>query len=1137
MTPDFQSVDLLHASGTVTVQWRSAPGEFARSIDTTTRTRLEQQLAALTDAELQGGPARMAAAQRLLGETLYQLLDGPERALQRRVEAARRDGQSLHLIIRLRSTDRKALGRHPALGWQLQLLAAPAPDGPLALDPDVTLTVQLGEADVASPEMLRGGRLQVLFMAYAPRDVEPSLDYEAEEEHILDELAPFVEERRLVVRVAEDGSLAELRRRLMRRAFDVVHLTGHGVITDRGPRLLMEDETGARDDISPEQLLKALRDGRGLPRLIVLASCHTADQRDDLPSFAAELLQGGIPCVVGWTRPVLDDVATDAAAELYHRLCSGEVASLALARARQRLHRDDQGRLSPTHAWATLQLLTTRPSGFAIDPDESPVREGTPTPEVTYRMLGGRMRVLERGFVGRRRELQALGRILRRGLWATPGEAEHPIAGAVIVGMKGQGKSCLVGRTLARHAQDVGEMATVVMHGALDELSIAEAFRTEASRAGDDAAEALLRDGSRSLMDRIERLLRHHWRERRLVIVLDDFEKNLDIPGEGEALLQPLAAALLEVLVPVCRDEQPKLLLTTTARFALPARCHGALAELPLGALDSASVRKLWMRGQSSGELAHVLPSDWSRLCERLGRNARILDWARQLLAGKTPEEVRAIVSKAGQELPVWTGSALDEAKQDELAALFLKHMAVDEARSKVGPDALAFVERARVYEVPVPVDAFAGLTEGLTVMLDRHVIALANLGLLEVGSEDGQRVYRVSPLVKEEFDAPDSERWHGVAAEYWWKTAEQGDHLHVPSVFLAWNHALRAKRQDIADAAAEIISLWMDRWGDFAKSAALGRQHLAVFPESVVGLNWAGYALFRAGAPRESRVLLKQGVELATSLPTEDSRLRRVRDSFARVLAALGEYAEARWHFENLMADEEQNQPDGSSRLAAFLHALAGVLSAQGDFDGARAHLERSLDIQKKVHGTEEHPNIATSYAGLGSCLKNLNLLDESEAALRKAQGIRERVYRTRDHHMYAETEVSLAFLLLQRDRAEEALPLLQHAVAVLLAHSPTHPLLAELKNLFSDSRVNPSDLANSALAARKMGVSFPAELVEGLHALKAAGAPHDVVAGFLEQVARGGLLPSIPEGLPDDVAGFVASVRKAAEAGDSLK
>jgi tetratricopeptide (TPR) repeat protein len=676
-------------------------------------------------------------------------------------------------------------------------------------------------------------------------------------------------------------------------------------------------------------------------------------------------------------------------------------------------------------------------------------------------------------------------------------------------------------------------------------------------------------------MRRLEKVLRHHWRERRLVIILDDFEQNLDIPAEGEARLHPLAAALLEVLVPACLEEQPKLLITSTARFALPARLQGALAEVELGALEGASVRKLWFRGADGHQLAHFLPSeDWARLSERLGRNARILDWARQLLAGKTPKEVREIATRAGQQLPVWTDSAPDKAKQDELVALFLKHMAFEEAQAKVGPDALAFIERARVYEDPVPEEALAGLMEGLFVSLDRHLVALANLGLLEVGREGDTRVYRVSPLVKEVFDAPDGERWHAVAAAYWWKAAPGHGGWNAPAVLRTWRHALQAKHQALADEAASIIHPWLDSQGNFAESAVMGQQHITAFPNSIVGLLWVGYARFRAGQPREGLPLLRRGVELAKSLPGEHARLPQARDLLARVLASLGAHTEARQQFEELVAAEEQAHPDGNHSLASALHELAGVLQAQGDLPAARSLLERSLLIKKKVLGTEEHPSVsaslhalavvlqaqgdlpaarsllersigidkkvlgteehhevAVSYANLASCLQAQGLLDESEASFRRALTILERVHRTRDHYMIAEAEVGLSFLLFSRDRQEEALPLLQHALPVLHAQVPNHPLLRQFQQLASAPAVNPTHLARSALAVRREGRTLPEELLAGLHSLRSTGEVHNQVADFLEQLARGGPLPPVPPGLPEDAAAFIAAVRQAAE------
>jgi tetratricopeptide (TPR) repeat protein len=1230
-TVTFQAVDLHDNGNELCVQWRRAPGAHGRPVDPATVERIGKQVTALKEAERHAGRARdlvsanllapsrpeLTAARQALGETLYELLDGPDRALARRLDDTRRDGTTLHLVIRLRAADRKALARHRALSWHLPLITSP--DGPLALAPDVTIAVQIGDAELATRDTVPGGRLQVLFMASSPRDVLPVLDYEAEEERFLRELAPFVNDHRLVLKVAEDGSLDELRRRLMRRAYEVVHLTGHGTVTGHGARLVMEDANGDREDVSAEQLLKILRDGRAMPRLLVLSSCHSADHRTDLPSLAAELIQGGVPCVVGWTRPVRDDVATDAAQVLYHRLCCGDLPTEAVACARRELHRDDQARPVPTHAWSTLELLATKVPGFAIDPDEAPVRDPAPTPGALYRMLGSRMRVLGKGFVGRRRELQALGRILRHGRWPQPGEAERAVAGALVVGMKGQGKSCLIGRALDRHQQDTGRLPLVVLHGVLDELQLLDAFRTEAVRLGDEAAERLLDDPSRTVPRRIERLLRHHWRERPLVIVLDDFEQNLEIPGEGEARLAPLAAALLEVLLSACRDEQPKLLVTSTARFALPAPLAGLLAELPLDALDSASVRKLWLRGRGA-ELSAMGPAAWNILCERLGRNARILDWARQLLAGKTPDEVRTALAEADTALltgPVWKDQPVDEAKANELAAAFLRHMAFENAANKVGPDAMAFVDRARVYEVPVLVEALAGLTSGLAISLDRHVPALANLGLLEMGSEDGRAVYRVSPLVKPTFDAAEGERWHAVAAEYWWKAARHGEGWSAPDVLQAWEHALAARRQDIADEAADLLGPWLDGRGAYAHSAALGARHISVFPDSVAGLHWTGYARYLAGEPREGRRLLERALELANVGPANAGR-RWVTDSLARVLASLGEYPTAARHFEALIAAEERLHPEGSSRLGLYLHhlavvllaqgelsdararlerslavqqkvhgsedhrsvaaslhmlasalrdqgdldgarslleralvikekvygthshpsvaaslhslaivlhaqgdlprarallerslevkqefhnaqdhpdiaaslhelgrvlhtqgdqlgarklleqslailqkvhgtqdhpavvsslyELAAVLHAQGDLTGARARIERSLAIWQKIHGTQHHPDVATAYDGLGSCLRDAGLFDESEHAFRTALRIRESVFGTRDHYMYAETEFALAMLIFQRERPEEARNLYRHAVAVLQANTPNHPLLAGL-------------------------------------------------------------------------------------------
>ena len=190
----FQVADLHDSGNELRVQWRRAPGAHACQADAVTIERIGQQVTTLTEAVRHASLARnivssnllassrpeLTAAHRALGETLYELLDGPDRALARRLDDARRDGTTMHLVMRLRAADRNVLARHRALSWHLPLIASP--DGPLALAPDVTIAVQIGDADLAARDTVPGGRLQVLFMASSPRDVQPVLDYEATHE-------------------------------------------------------------------------------------------------------------------------------------------------------------------------------------------------------------------------------------------------------------------------------------------------------------------------------------------------------------------------------------------------------------------------------------------------------------------------------------------------------------------------------------------------------------------------------------------------------------------------------------------------------------------------------------------------------------------------------------------------------------------------------------------------------------------------------------------------------------------------------------------------------------------------------------------------------------------------------------------
>src|SRR5262249_40147771 len=152
---------------------------------------------------------------------------------------------------------------------------------------------------------------------------------------------------------------------------------------------------------------------------------------------------------------------------VYEQLAAGKTPVEAADLAREQMRRSEQGAPVPSHAWGTLSLVSSSAAGFRVDTHAAPLSERVDREEV-YKYLGTRMRVLKTGFVGRRRLVQRLLRVLLRGEDLREGGARE-VAGACVFGMKGVGKSCVVGRTLERAAQSAPELVTVVLHGAIDE--------------------------------------------------------------------------------------------------------------------------------------------------------------------------------------------------------------------------------------------------------------------------------------------------------------------------------------------------------------------------------------------------------------------------------------------------------------------------------------------------------------------------------------------------------------------------------------------------------------------------------------------------------------------------------------------
>ncbi|WP_437718791.1 tetratricopeptide repeat protein [Sorangium sp. So ce448] len=1043
-------VDLrLDPGGDVILSWTEAPGAGNKVLRRDEIARLQRLADAVNVAESAGQSAAIDSTRGALSAALFELLDGPERALAQRIATAEARRRRLDLVVRARSDDRRALRSHPAtwMRWELLPVAETRRRGA----PPLTVVLQLGPQDLAAPRVLDSGGLRILFMAFSPHDARPELDFEREEEELLAAIAPLAERRRARLRVVEEGTLEDLHAALLVGPFDVVHLSGHGVLTPDGPQLVMEDAFGGKRLVSPVELIDVLERAKVMPELVMVSCCHSAEVRGSVASFAAELVAAGVPNVLGWTRPVRDDIATLAASAVYEQLGTGKIPVEAAHMARERMRRAEERASAPSHGSATLHLVSGSAAGFRVDDDAEPLSELVDRDEI-YRFLGSRMRVLKTGFVGRRRLVQQLLRVLQRGQDVQQGRTRD-VAGACVFGMKGVGKSCAVGRTIERAKQHTPELVVVVLHGAIDERGVLEAF-DQAVKAGgaDQNAEAILARAEERVFQRVRRLM-DHWRARRVVIVLDDFEQNVERSTGGPGLVEPEAAALLEALLPACTLGKPKLLITSTAEFLVPGANARALAFVPLGVLDGAAVRKLWMRGQASNELANVSLKSWHDLAERLGRNARVLTWARALLAGLRDEELAAVAASASEALPVWAPG--DEASEEEharLARLFLRTMAYEQARAAFGEPALAFVKRARVFDAAVPREAFAALAEGLAVDLDRDLDVLASWGLLEVGELDGARAYRVSPLVEPRFDVADAARWHEAAAEAWEALAGKATSgaVWIERAEAAWEHALRGGHVARAERLARRIDAALHRAGLYSHNLRLAERHVKGLPESPFGHQWLGYAEFMSGrAPARAVERIRQAHALLVGAHgTEDHvEVAASLHSLGAVLRAQGDLEGARKALERSRAIlVKMNGTEEHPEVAASLNSLGGVLMAQGDLGGARKALERSLAIDTKMHGTEEHPSVAASLQALGGVLRAQGDLEGARKALERSRVILAEVHGTEEHPSVATSLQALGGVLRAQGDLEGARKALERSRVILAEVHGTeeHPEVA---------------------------------------------------------------------------------------------
>jgi len=556
---DRGALTTLSVSGAEDVCAEVAGGVIARGLD---GARSDVSLAELGDRVAAiVFPGKIAAA-------LSQLLD--------RVDAG------TVVDLRVRASD--ALMRLP-------FEAARLPDGrvPALLAPVRMSRSLLGvEVAVAPPAP---GPLKILVAVGAPDEGQTPnapLDIEREMGAILDAAGEAVADDRAQVRILEVADVDSIEQALARDEYHVLHLSGHGAVD----AIELEDQDGHAVAVSAGDFIAAFQAAGTVMPLVFVSACQGGDSAR---GFAVAMHRRGVARVVAMSGSVTDRYATDLAAAFYAQLSKSPAprAGVCLAAARRELERARQraGSTAGPPEWATPTVLLGGEDAAILDSDLDQ-RELSQPPVYA---VGDAVPMLGMGeLIGRRNVLRATLRALRHDERFTAAYGE--IAGVVLTGIGGVGKSSVAGRTMARLVDDGWTVSATtgvwslehVCNQLSDDLAVQRAtwardLSTQLKQAADD---------DRARLKLLARALRDH----RIVLVFDNFEDNLN--DGATAFLDGPTAAVFRMLIDACAAGRVLL----TCRYPVPG-CMDALLEVAVGPLTAAETRRVFLRLQGLREL------------------------------------------------------------------------------------------------------------------------------------------------------------------------------------------------------------------------------------------------------------------------------------------------------------------------------------------------------------------------------------------------------------------------------------------------------------------------------------------------------------------------------------------------------
>jgi tetratricopeptide (TPR) repeat protein len=882
---------------------------------------------------------QMSRHRQIIGEKLFAFLDGEEYCFHKALEHADREGETL--LVNLHAC--KA-----AEGWPFEVLVK---NGTFLLLKDLHLVRCVPGLTEEKAVLPANRQLKLLFMACSVKDAPPELDFEKEEEAIFQ----ITESLFIDMEVEDSGSLEGLGNKLAQEKYDVVHLSGHaGIDRNRIPYFVMEDDTGEEHRVSPDQLWsKALI--KNPPRLVVLSGCRTAESTG-LPnmllneaesSFARLLVEKyDVPAVLGWGRKVDDKEAIHAGKILFKELSRGKSILDAVQRARYELMKKFY--LSNKPAWPLLRLYS---GGIPLNAIVKKEQHKKPKPRrMTHIYLkNSRVKILEEGFVGRRRQLQ-------RSLHGLKTDA-HKV-GLLILGTGGLGKSCLSGKICERFSAHT----LVIIQGRFNTISLEKALKDAFIVSQDDKGKKILFQEI-EMADKLAHLCTASFKERNYLFLLDDFEQNLEDFEKGEpGELLPESADLLGVLLHYLpfSGKMSQVVITSRYEFSLQHQEYDIIEK---------RLEKIWLTGfnkteqrKKSRELKNIFNFDDQEIAGQLlaagHGNPRLMEWIDLLSMQLNVKETERLAAAVAD-------------KQEE----FIHEHVIRELLKKGGASLGRFLRWFSIYRIPV-------LEEGVSLVAkkarvkDWKKLLRKGMALSLAEYDQARKSYQVTPLLREELlkRLKNHLPCHEAAFAYFKKVCEARESID-PVLTEEWiYHALGCGEEDAASRqGGELVDILRERLA-FLESRRVGEWILKEKKEprsrehDSFLLNNLGATIANLGDKRKAIDYYEEALRIGKAAYGDTHRnVAAVLNNLAGAWNELGETKKAIGYYEQALVTGKAVYGNSHPQLVIILNNLGEAWREAGFSKNAIGYYEQALEIGKAVYG-DSHQNVAAALNNLGT-------------------------------------------------------------------------------------------------------------------------------------------------------------------------